>query len=908
MREAEQPRSPQGWLVAAGRGDLLGALGRRAAEHAHLLDAAGDVAEITWSDARLAGTLLHPFGRVVLEEDGSSVRASCSICASERALCGHAGAVALQWLRVRESMLAGGDGTVWRRGAAQPFLPGVASDAARIDLTHIVATHEIAEALSVQLSLGRTRPPRARLAGDRLEIVVEPDSGPARIVSVATRAVPDLLAGLRVAGVALEGDLTRIEPTDIRMLPRLRASVPENGTVLLEPGYVVDGTFVAAEAAAESRMGTWVRLGDRLHRTAAIPTPLLPFFRRGTARLTGEAAAVFLDHDHFALFDERWYEPRGELAAAARFPRPRLAGLRVAGADGSTVRVLPRFVGPDGDELDWSEIRALDRSGFARRAGSIVRPPDLAAFAEAGFADRDDGLVGDRNAYLRLVTDSGMAGTGAPPDLDAVAAILDERSRVEAPPMPGLRSHLRGYQRLGAAWLWRLYRTGLGALLADDMGLGKTHQAMALLCAVRAEKPDAAYLVVCPRGVLEHWRHLLASFAPGLPVHVFHGARRRLRQRLPGTVVLTTYEVALRSAAELARRDWEIVVFDEAQRVKNPRTKGARVVKTIPARFRLALSGTPLENRLLELWSIFEQIIPGYLGSERAFRLEHRQPTPERLDRLRRRVAPFTLRRLKEQVLSDLPEKSEAILYADLSARQQALYRELEAAQASPLIERLLDERQDVPYMHIFALLTRLKQACDHPALVDRRLAHVEPGKMALLDEILDEALAAGNRVVVFSQYVEMISILERHLRRRDVGHLVLTGRTRDRGAVVERFNSARHEPVLLASLLASGVGIDLTAASVVVHYDRWWNPAREDQATDRVHRIGQRKLVQVFKLVTSNTIEERIDLIIRRKAALVDEVVTPTEDLLRRFSRAELAEILGHAEPDAPAGSGQSP
>ncbi len=896
MREPQHPSPPTSWLVAARRGDLLGVLGRQAAEHAHLLDTAGEVAEITWSQERLAGTLLHPFGRVVVERDGEGIRATCSTCASDRAVCGHAGAVVLQWLRVRESMLAGGDGTVWRRGAAQPFLPGAVSDTARIDLTHIVSTQEVIEALTVQLALGRTRPPRARLTGDRLEIVVEPDSGATRLVAVAARAVPELLADLRVTGVELEGDLARIELSDSRLLPRLRASVPADGVVLLEPGYAVNGTFVAAEAVADNRMGSWVRLGDRLHRAAAAPTALLPYLRRGTARVTGESATVFLEHDHFALFDERWYEPQGELAVEARFPRPRLGGLRVVDADADHVGVVPRYVAPDGTELTWSEIRAVDRSRFSVRGGRIMRAPDLTGFAEAGFTPEDDGLTGDRNAYLRLVTDSGMAGTEAPPQLGAIAAILDDRSDVETPSMPGFRSHLREYQRLGAAWLWRLYRTGLGALLADDMGLGKTHQAMALLCAVKAEKPAAPFLVICPRGVLEHWRHLLASFAPDLPVHVFHGARRRLRVRLDGAVVLTTYEVALRSTAELARRDWEIVVFDEAQRVKNPRTKGARVVKTIPANFRLALSGTPLENRLLELWSIFDQIIPGYLGSERAFRLDYRQPTPERLDRLRRRVAPFTLRRLKEQVLDDLPAKSEAILYADLSPRQQALYHELEAVQASSLIARVLDERQEVPYMHIFALLTRLKQACDHPGLVDGRLSQVEPGKLALLDEILDEALGAGNRVVVFSQYVEMIAILERHLRRRDVGHLVLTGRTRDRGTVVTRFNSGRHEPVLLASLLASGVGIDLTAASVVVHYDRWWNPAREDQATDRVHRIGQRKLVQVFKLVTSNTIEERIDLIIRRKAALVDEVVTPTEDLLRRFTRSELAEILGHA------------
>ncbi|HPW55310.1 MAG TPA: DEAD/DEAH box helicase, partial [Thermoanaerobaculaceae bacterium] len=387
--------------------------------------------------------------------------------------------------------------------------------------------------------------------------------------------------------------------------------------------------------------------------------------------------------------------------------------------------------------------------------------------------------------------------------------------------------------------------------------------------------------------------HLLATFAPVLPVVVYHGAARSLDDLPPGAVVLTTYEIALRSLAALREQAWDIVVFDEAQRAKNPHTKGSRAVRTIPGRFRVALTGTPIENRLAELWSIMDLVVPGYLGSERGFRQAFKSPSSADLLRLRRVLAPFTLRRVKEAVLEDLPPKHEELAFCRLSPRQAELYARIHAAGAPSLVRQLRDEAADIPYMHIFALLTRLKQVCDHPGLVESRLRHLVPGKIELLDEILAEALAADNRVVIFSQYVQMVELLSSHLRQRELPHLVMTGQTRDRAGIVQRFNAARHEPVLLASLLATGVGIDLTAASVVVHYDRWWNPARENQATDRVHRIGQSRLVQVFKLVTEGTIEERIDSIILRKLELAREVVAPSEDVLRKLSREELTALL---------------
>jgi SNF2 family DNA or RNA helicase len=505
------------------------------------------------------------------------------------------------------------------------------------------------------------------------------------------------------------------------------------------------------------------------------------------------------------------------------------------------------------------------------------------------------GLLGTRIALIRLVAETGLPITGGDEGLSSLGDLLQGRTALDCPDPPGLRSRLRPYQRDGVAWLWNRYLAGIGALLADDMGLGKTHQVMGLLCLVHSVQRSEGLLVVCPRGVLDHWYTLLRRYAPDLRVHIYHGPGRSLAGVDGGMVVLTTYDILFRSAEELQNRIWEVAVFDEAQRIKNSRTKAARAARKIPAAFRIALSGTPLENRLTELWSVVDLILPGYLGSERDFRTAYRNPSHHQLHRLRRRLSVLTLRRIKDQVLADLPDKVEDTRSCRLAPRQRELYETIRELGTQEIANRLADPQTEVPYIHIFALLTRLKQVCDHPALVEKSLsAGSHSGKIEILDQILDEALEGDHNVVVFSQYVKMIDYLTGHLDKRKIPHLVLTGSTRDRGRIVRRFNSEQHERVLLASLLAGGVGIDLTGASVVIHYDRWWNPAKENQATDRVHRIGQKRFVQVFKLVTRDTVEERIDELIRSKLELMEQVVAPTEDVLRAFDRSELAALLG--------------
>jgi len=886
--------SSSSWLARATLGDVLGAMSRVAAEAAYQHQRLRSVAELTWSGDAVEGAITHPYCRVALAGDPaqphSRAAAVCSRCGQQ--WCEHVGAIALKWLELRDTLRRGGPGTMWRDHALQPFVtPPEGARHQEIDLSHIKYVDELIDALRFQVSLQlRDRCP-ARLDGDRLEVQVSLPAGAIRLVTIPLSAVPEVLDELRDnPHIETQGELAGLTLSSQRLHPVLRASLTGDH-VVVEPGYrLPSGRVLTLEAAQEQLHGRWLRDGDQFFRLVDPPATAIGVFKRGRTELAGEAALSFLVHDHLWLREQRWYEPQGELSTLERLAEPVLDGLDADLDTRGQVVLTPRFrLG--GREFTWRELAEVFRRGFGRIGGGVIRAPNTDAFAAAGLKGHRRGFVGDRWGMLRLVAETSAPVRSKRVELNRILAGLGGEFET-LPVPPGLRSSLRGYQRDGVAWMWRLRQAGLGALLADEMGLGKTHEAMALLCHVRAQDPGASFLVVCPRGVLDHWQTLLQAFAPELPVAVFHGAQRSLAGVDSG-VVLTTYDIALRSVEVLSARTWTIAIFDEAQRIKNPRTKGAHAARTIPADFRLVLTGTPIENHLVELWSVVDLALPGYLGSERGFRTAYHDPHPADLDRLRRRVAPFVLRRIKSQVLADLPPKSEEIMHCRLINGQRELYDRIRQQSLPELAARLADGSAEIPYMHIFALLTRLKQTCDHPALLDPEFGGAAPGKFEVLDEILAEALGSEQRVVVFSQYVEMIALLGRHLTDQGIPHLVLTGKTRGRGDIIRRFNAGDDAPILLASLLASGVGIDLTAASVVVHYDRWWNPAREDQATDRVHRIGQTRGVQVFKLVTRDTIEERIAAIIARKGALAAEVVTPTANVLRRLSREELAELL---------------
>ena len=871
---------------------------RHVAERGYQLYQDRRVHRVQWHGDNLESELRNPSCTVqVTDIGGGELMLHCTVCGMENGSCPHQVATLMQWLDIRSTMQRMGPGTAWRSHSRHPFLAPAGTAADRVDLSHLTGS-DLRSALELQLSLQRSGTSIARIIDGEVEIAVTLPSGDTRVVAFNSAVLPAALPLLRsMPRIRLEGELAQLELSEARLHPVLVAAWSDEG-IVLEPGYRLGEDPVLPAAELDGRIsGRWARVGPHLCLVLDPATPLVPFHRRGRQVLTGQEALRFLTLDHPQLMKHAWYVPRGRLATFRRTVVPKASGLHAHRGRGGRVVLRPSF-SAGGEDLPWSVASSLLATGFMRTGEVIARAPDLGPFERCGFKlakKAERGLLGDRLALIRVLAETDLPLQTGDEELAQLAAILRGEVLEPIASPPGLRSRLRPYQQLGVGWLFSRYLAGVGALLADDMGLGKTHQIMGLLGLIRERRGEARFLVVCPRGVLEHWHHLLTTFAPGLNPHVFHGPDRSLEGLSKGTITLvTTYDILLRSAPELVDLGWEVAVFDEAQRIKNPRTKAARASRRVQAGFRVALTGTPLENRLSELWSVIDLVLPGYLGPEREFRSRFRNPSRQQLGRLRRRLAVITLRRLKGQVLSDLPEKFEDLRYCHLTPEQRSLYTGIHRREGRVIAEQLANAGADIPYLHIFALLTRLKQVCDHPSLTGAGTsASASSGKLEVLDQLLDEALAADLQVVVFSQYVKMIEVLVQHLKRRRIVPLTLTGETRDRSHVIRRFNSGQHERVLLASLLAGGVGIDLTGASVVIHYDRWWNPAKENQATDRVHRIGQRRFVQVFKLITRGTIEERIDALIRSKLDLMEEVVAPTEDVIRTLGRRDLAELL---------------
>ncbi|MFJ9728842.1 SNF2-related protein [Streptomyces sp. NPDC101209] len=490
----------------------------------------------------------------------------------------------------------------------------------------------------------------------------------------------------------------------------------------------------------------------------------------------------------------------------------------------------------------------------------------------------------------------------------ALAALRDRLTAGVRPAEPpaGLHATLRDYQLRGLAWLDLMTSLGLGGCLADDMGLGKTITVIALHLKRARREPT---LVVCPASLLGNWQREIGRFAPGVPVRRFHGPDRSLDD-LTGGFVLTTYGTMRTTAPRLAEQRWGMVVADEAQHVKNPYSATAKALRTIPSPARVALTGTPVENNLSELWALLDWTTPGLLGPLKSFRARHARAVEngedaDAVERLARLVRPFLLRRKKSDpgIVPELPPKTETDHPVPLTREQAALYEAVvrESMLAIETSEGIA--RRGL----VLKLLGALKQICDHPALYlkeetaavsDGRLL-ARSGKLALLDELLDTLLAEDGSALVFTQYVGMARLITAHLAARAVPVDLLHGGTPvpERERMVDRFQSGA-TPVLVLSLKAAGTGLNLTRAGHVVHFDRWWNPAVEEQATDRAYRIGQTQPVQVHRLITEGTVEDRIAEMLEAKRALADAVLGSGESALTELTDRELTDLVSLRRP----------
>jgi SNF2 family DNA or RNA helicase len=545
-----------------------------------------------------------------------------------------------------------------------------------------------------------------------------------------------------------------------------------------------------------------------------------------------------------------------------------------------------------------------------------LRPQDIKT-AQGFFASRKEQMSLSLEDALRLSTGDTQSieklpvvsfeASGA---LQELISTLTNNNALEILPKPAdFQGDLRPYQERGMAWLAFLERWGLGACLADDMGLGKTIQFIAFLLHLQEQKSlEKPTLLVCPTSVLGNWEREVRKFAPKLRTLQYHGDKRPKGKKFVEAVhqkdlIITSYSLLYRDLKSLQGVEWQIIALDEAQNVKNPEAKQSQAVRQLEAAFRVALTGTPVENRLQELWSILDFLNPGYLGNRQFFQRRFAMPIEKygdtaSLSQLRSLVQPFILRRLKtdRDIIQDLPEKQEMNVFCGLSPEQAQLYQQVVDASLAEIDAAEGLQRRGM----ILGLLVKLKQICNHPGQYLKQAQLTEPrlsGKLVRLQEMLEEVLSEGDRALIFTQFAEWGKLLQPYLEKhlqREILFLYGSTRKQQREEMVDRFqHDPQGPPIMILSIKAGGVGLNLTRANHVFHYDRWWNPAVENQATDRVFRIGQKRNVQVHKFVCTGTLEEKIHDMIESKKQLAEQVVGTGEDWLTELDTDQLRNLL---------------
>jgi len=594
-------------------------------------------------------------------------------------------------------------------------------------------------------------------------------------------------------------------------------------------------------------------------------------------------------------------------------------GARFTAATANVERVTPQWK-PVGSGSDWL---AFDLA-FSSARGTVVDRAEIARMLGGGghkkMANGRIAVVNmadamDLSEVLRDVQPDQNTGSfrvkrtqlGYLEQTFGTPLGLDDRSPhwpLESSVPESILSLLRDYQRTGVQWLLDQSARGFGGILADEMGLGKTLQSLALIAALRRQWPDKPALVVCPKSLLGNWRAEAARFAPALKVLTLEGARRKNQfAAISGAhLVITSYQLLARDVAEHRAVEWGGVVLDEAGFIRNPDTQAAQAACQLRAGARFALTGTPIENGVRDLWSLMEFAVPGCLGPRKEFAERYETPlaaggNAPLMARLRRRMAPWILRRLKSEVAKDLPSKIETVHTCELNAVQRDLYAALMREGAAKVMDAESAKNQNQARMHLLTALLRLRQTCCDPRLLPGDLpkaATAEPsGKIEAVAELLEEIRDGGHSVIIFSAFASMLRLLEETVQAAGLGYCLLDGQTRDRTALVQSFQEDPEKRVFLISLKAGGYGLNLTKADTVIHFDPWWNPAVEAQATDRAHRIGQSRTVTVYKLITTGTVEEKILRLQQRKRGLMDAALDDAAPLMDGLTDADLRELL---------------
>jgi SNF2 family DNA or RNA helicase len=659
--------------------------------------------------------------------------------------------------------------------------------------------------------------------------------------------------------------------------------------------------------------GVWPRIDESLRERA--PSGCRLNVNEAYAFLRENAAA--LEQSGFGVMLPGWWTRRGaqsRIKARANVKAPALASGR-----GLSLESVVNFdweIALGDEKVSASELAALARAKAAlvRIRGQWVEVDSDDIQAALEFLEKKPSSSATLREVIQMALGSvKSAGTLELDRVDAsgwvaeILAQLEGKTPFEELPQPeGVQGTLRPYQLRGYSWLLFLKRWGLGACLADDMGLGKTIQTLALIQHEHLQNGRHPVLLVCPTSVVGNWQKEAARFTPDLPVLVHHGVARHKgaafqREASKHAMVVSSYSLLQRDLEILQEVPWAGVILDEAQNIKNPETKQARAARSLGRGYRIALTGTPVENHVGDLWSIMEFLNPGFLGSQSGFKKQFFVPiqvygNQQVADRLRRITGPFLLRRLKtdKSIIADLPDKLEMKVFCTLTKEQASLY-----AAVVKDVEAALESTEGIERKGlVLATLSKLKQVCNHPAqfLKDGSAIAGRSGKLARLTEMLEEALEAGDRSLIFTQFREMGELIQSHLREAfGVEVLFLHGGTpkAQRDRMVERFAQNDGPRIFLLSLKAGGTGLNLTRASHVFHFDRWWNPAVENQATDRAFRIGQTKNVQVHKFLCVGTLEEKIDAMIERKKDVAGRVVGTGEGWLTELSNVEIKNLF---------------